>query len=625
MLQVCGDTHLALHLYFLFAGRSMFYFCWVSVARLQTFKHYSWGLLVGPYIVLFCTSFTILVFATLVLWKRLPASNKTRTHILKQNAWCVFVLTSEILIAGGLWMSEYISIRKSRTETPNFCCQHSFVLAIAFATVHSLRGVVDCITWFMTFSIGPKDVRYLCNQAFARCRKKKWQSPSDLTMPLMMPDSTVGKALRKDVMYCINRGILDLIDRVIRKVEGVQNLGQVVNPVAASVIIGQVTEDEDMDTEQKMLENPFELNTRKIKFAPSSNYGVFSFVSMEPSVFYLLWKSQKLNLETFKQSFHIEDINNVDSSGMLEKFTEGKSGSFFYFTHDHRYIIKTVNSEEEKFLRKIASSYYRYVKDNPDSLIVRLYGLYQVRLAWEQKYISVILMENIFHSLKHLKIHEKYDLKGSTVGRRVKRGNVTAGTTLKDLNLQKKVYVGPENKTAVLEQLAKDTAFLAGLQIMDYSMILGIHDHQQQNRRLTESIAIDGFQVVQHNPGYQRYSDLIEQQPRENSFISANVYSHFRQDFGGIRSYSPYHPLNVHDETSSIFPTTYDGQRIEEMPVATYYFGIIDILQEYNLWKKSEHFWKTSVCRRNANDVSVIDPDKYRERFLNFMANTVFE
>lgn len=602
----------------------MFYFCWVSVANLKTFKRYSWGLLVGPYIILFCTSVAILVFATVVLWKRLPTSNKTRTHILKQNTWCVFVLTSEILIAGGLWMSEYISIRKSRLEIPNFCCQHSFVLAIAFATVHSLRGVIDCITWFASFSIGPKDMRYLWNQTFARC-KKNWQAPSELTMPLMMPDSTVDKALRKDVMYCINRGILDIIDRVIKKERGAQNLGEVVNRTLATVMIDQVTEEEDTDTERKMLQSSFELNTRKIKFAPSSNYGVFSFVSMEPSVFYLLWKSQKLNFETFKQSFHIEDTNDVDGSGMLEKFTEGKSGSFFYFTHDRRYIIKTVTSEEEKFLRKIASSYYRHIKDNPDSLIVRLYGLYQVRLAWEQKYISVILMENVFHSLQRLKINEKYDLKGSIAGRRVKRGSASAGATLKDLDLQKKIYIGRENKTAVMEQLAKDTAFLAGLQIMDYSMVLGIHDHNQQNRRLTESIgAIDGFQPVQRNPGYERHSQLIEQQPRENSFTT-NVCSHFRQDYGGVRSYSPYHPLNVNDETVSIFPTTYDGQRIEEMPVVTYYFGIIDILQEYNLWKRLEHFCKTKVCRRNPQDVSVIDPVKYRERFLNYMAKKVFE
>ena len=113
-------------------------------------------------------------------------------------------------------------------------------------------------------------------------------------------------------------------------------------------------------------------------------------------MFRLLWKYHKLNLQSFKQSFHIHDLKDVDSSGMQEQFSEGKSGSFFYFTHDRRYVIKTVNAEEKKFLCKIAPSYYEFIKDNPDSLIVRLYGLYQVQLAWEQKYISVIVMENIF-------------------------------------------------------------------------------------------------------------------------------------------------------------------------------------------------------------------------------------
>ena len=46
-------------------------------------------------------------------------------------------------------------------------------------------------------------------------------------------------------------------------------------------------------------------------------------------------------------------------------------------------------------------------------------------------------------------IHEKYDLKGSTVGRRVLKGGeaITSSKTLKDVDLQTKIYVVSENKT----------------------------------------------------------------------------------------------------------------------------------------------------------------------------------
>ena len=314
---------------------------------------------------------------------------------------------------------------------------------------------------------------------------------------------------------------------------------------------------------------------------------------------------------------------------MLEKFTEGKSGSFFYFTQDRRYIIKTISGGEEKFLRKFVREYYRHMKENPESLIVRFYGLYQVQLAREQKYITVVVMENIFYSLQHLQIHEKYDLKGSTVGRRVKKRKavVTSSTTLKDLDLQQKIYIGPENKTLLMQQLRKDVQFLASHNIMDYSLLLGIHNHRREQNygalATDNLVSNDGFEIVTRGSRHPSLSSpthakfLMSASDQETSLVS-EVSPWFRQDFGGLRSYTPHHPIYNDEDVG--FPNTYDGQNFEDLPVATYYLGLVDILQKYNVKKKAERFWKANICQMDQNGISVTDPETYKERFIQFIS-----
>ena len=623
-----------------FLGRSMFYFCWVSVENWETFKIYSLSLLVIPQLMFLLATLLILTAVVIILCKRLPTSSKIRVQILKQNFLYVFVLTFEAMCVGGIWLGEYFTVQKHMQEgsRPCFCCHKSLLLGIAFAALHSIRGVVDCVSWFYMFSIGPRDCSYLWKRISACCKKRTWQPPPELSIPLIIPNSTtVDRGLRRDIIYCINCGILDVIDTMIAKEEEDARLGQVYDPVSAAVLMKRVEEEEDNDAEQRFVKNSLELNTRKIKFTPKSTYGIFSFVSMEPSVFRLLWKYHKLNLQSFKQSFHIHDLKDVDSSGMQEQFSEGKSGSFFYFTHDRRYVIKTVNAEEKKFLCKIAPSYYEFIKDNPDSLIVRLYGLYQVQLAWEQKYISVIVMENIFYSAQCKKIHERYDLKGSTVKRETGKKNSQGSAVLKDRDLQNKVYVGPENKAALLEQLKRDTEYLASHHIMDYSLLIGVHDHnrQEQNiRRLTGTLVTDDdFQVVDtvKRDSLDASLSLLtdSQHSREESFmvIDSDNLSQFKQDYGGLRSYTPHHPIYAKEAEASAnqFPNRYDGKSFDDLPVATYYIGLVDILQEYNVRKQMEHFWKVSICRADAEGISVVDPKKYRQRFLDFVDTEVFD
>ena len=46
-----------------------------------------------------------------------------------------------------------------------------------------------------------------------------------------------------------------------------------------------------------------------------------------------------------------------------------------------------------------------------------------------------------------------------------------------------------------------------------------------------------------------------------------------------------------------------------------YVLGIIDLLQEWNLGKKGEHFFKTVIKGHHSSSVSAVAPDEYATRF----------
>lgn len=65
-------------------------------------------------------------------------------------------------------------------------------------------------------------------------------------------------------------------------------------------------------------------------------------------------------------------------STMTSLTSQGKSGSFFYYTADGKYMLKTIRYKEYKFLREILKDYYNYIRSNPETLITRFYGLHKL-------------------------------------------------------------------------------------------------------------------------------------------------------------------------------------------------------------------------------------------------------
>ncbi|KAF2200953.1 SAICAR synthase-like protein [Delitschia confertaspora ATCC 74209] len=312
---------------------------------------------------------------------------------------------------------------------------------------------------------------------------------------------------------------------------------------------------------------------------------------------------------------------------LSELGSPGKSGSFFYFSRDYKYIIKTIHHGEHKFLRRILKDYYNHVQENPNTLLSQFYGLHRVKIPYGRK-IHFVVMNNLFPP--HRDIHRTFDLKGSTIGRDFKEEDLENNprATLKDLNwLRRNLHLefGPTKKKAFIEQMQRDVKLLQKLKVMDYSLLVGIHDLERGNEENLRDKTLQVFQpggVDSQEPGPDRLMrtpskmenirkakelrQMIKNQkpipmdqtaskmPDELQDPKKNTY--FYSDDGGFRA--------THEDDS-------DGEEI-------YYLGIIDCLTHYGFVKRVEHFFKGLT--NTESQISAIPPERYGDRFVRFIS-----
>lgn len=160
-------------------------------------------------------------------------------------------------------------------------------------------------------------------------------------------------------------------------------------------------------------------------------------------------------------------------NSLRELGTPGKSGAVFYLTDDYKYLIKTVSKKESKFLRRMLPNYYAHVMSCDSTLLPRFYGLIRITTQLGRN-IRMVVMNNLMP--EEATIHEKYDLKGSTLGRYATDAErADPNCTLKDLDWRHKLAMPQPTLQLLSAQVEADAAFLRELKIMDYSMLAMLH------------------------------------------------------------------------------------------------------------------------------------------------------
>ena len=94
-----------------------------------------------------------------------------------------------------------------------------------------------------------------------------------------------------------------------------------------------------------------------------------------PDVFAYLRDLDGYNDDSLKESLRptIEgNVNNMFKAGE----GMGRSGSFFFFSHDDRFLIKTMTTDDFRAFIKLLPLYFDHINYFEDSLIARIYGVY---------------------------------------------------------------------------------------------------------------------------------------------------------------------------------------------------------------------------------------------------------
>ena len=137
------------------------------------------------------------------------------------------------------------------------------------------------------------------------------------------------------------------------------------------------------------------------------------------------------------------------------------------------YLIKTIPHREGRSLQRILPRYVRHVEKYPHTLLPRFMGAHRLILPGVGK-VHFVVTSNVFSTDRA--IHERYDLKGSTYGRtsdKLLREGIDA--VRKDLDLKRQFRVGERRSAAFLEQIQHDIDFLREMELMDYSLLCGVH------------------------------------------------------------------------------------------------------------------------------------------------------
>ena len=169
---------------------------------------------------------------------------------------------------------------------------------------------------------------------------------------------------------------------------------------------------------------------------------------------------------------------------LRELSNPGASGSLFFLTNDDEFIIKTVQHKEAEFLQKLLPGYYMNLNQNPHTLLPKFFGMFCYQC--NQKNIRLIVMNNLLPS--SIKMHLRFDLKGSTYKRKAnKRERAKTSPCYKDLDFRDEVLpeglsLEPETYNALITTMRRDCRVLESFRIMDYSLLIGIHNLDQAAR-----------------------------------------------------------------------------------------------------------------------------------------------
>ncbi|KAI8888995.1 hypothetical protein K501DRAFT_267209 [Backusella circina FSU 941] len=168
----------------------------------------------------------------------------------------------------------------------------------------------------------------------------------------------------------------------------------------------------------------------------------------------------------------------------------GKSGSLFLRTKDERFLIKQISRFEMDAFLGSAKRYFAYMfnevfdKEIP-TVLSKIFGLYRVgyynNMTGKSVKLDILVMENLFYETS---VKNVFDLKGSMRNRWADKSGkeieVLLDENLVELISKNPLHMHVDTKINLSDSLYNDTQFLLQLDVMDYSLLVGFDEEQNE-------------------------------------------------------------------------------------------------------------------------------------------------
>jgi len=368
----------------------------------------------------------------------------------------------------------------------------------------------------------------------------------------------------------------------------------------------------------------------------------FTFVSHKAEEFKKLREAFGLEECSYAKSFEGSEENNSKCKTSLRVVGRadagGRSGAWFFCTEDSRCLLKTTKKSDMKVLLNNIDAYIAHVQANgKNTYIPQIYGCYSIKIGNARgpaRYQTFLVMGYWFST--QLKVGSpRYDLKGSRCSRTAKENNGDEDDDkvklLKDNNFvahEERDCVRTLRNQTIVENLKRDADFLASLNLMDYSLLLGHHNMHRdalptkapksKTMKFIKSLSMFNRATRQKEVSIDISRKDDDNQKIERTRTSPNIIELITDYNNSSNSESGSEPILIGDELRI------NQLRFARTPTGVAFFGIVDVLQAFTLRKKIEWFFKSALfC--GARDVSCQPPHFYAKRFKTFIEEHVIK
>lgn len=313
------------------------------------------------------------------------------------------------------------------------------------------------------------------------------------------------------------------------------------------------------------------------------------------------------NLRTLFSITDHEYLNSFVCSSPIYDDSAGKSGAKFLRSSEGKFVVKTISKEEVELMHNILPPYHQYiVEKHGETLLPQYLGMYRLTVDGAETYM--VIMRSIFgHTLP---IHRKYDLKGSLIDRQASdKEKAKDLPTYKDIDFlsgNRRIIVGQQTKDQILIKLKSDTDFLSEQKIMDYSLLVGIHDMDKYEQDREE----DAETASQEN------GDAVIEEEGEDSGSGECLTP---PDSPVLTPRTRHVMIEEYDPSIDVYAV----KGYERCPRKLIYFmALIDILTHWGAKKKAAQAAKT-VKHGAGAEISSVKPEQYAKRFLDFISKVM--